>query len=261
MVLYRGRSKAGENMITHSFDDTEPVITPEAFWGEQRHLCDICIVTFSGVIYRHILENFSCKAAARLNMSNKRTIVHFFEREGKRICFYVSDIGAAMAANNIIEVNWLTGASKFIMFGSAGSLNDKATKGKYIIPVEAYRSEGTSYHYAPPADYISIPGSALLEEIFEELSLPFAKGRVWTTDCVFRETKGQVRKRREEGCLAVEMELAGVQAVCDHYGFELYDFIVTGDVLDESGYDTTGLQGANHDTDKLYIALKIAERL
>lgn len=29
---------------------------------------------------------------------------------------------------------------------------------------------------------------------------------------------------------AVPMELAGVQSVCDFYGFDLYDFLVTGDV-------------------------------
>ena len=28
------------------------------------------------------------------------------------------------------------------------------------------------------------------------------------------------------------MELAGVQAICDYYGWNLYDFLVTGDVLD-----------------------------
>ncbi len=250
-----------EIMIIHSFDETEPVITPEAFFGKQRHICDICIVTFSGVIYRHVLEKFSCEKIASLGMTNKRTPVYLFEYEGRRICFYLSDIGASIASANLIEANWLTGASKFIMFGSAGSLNTPVTYGKYVIPEEAYRSEGTSYHYAPPADYIRISGSEKMEEVFTELGLPFVKGRVWTTDCAYRETAEQVRRRQEEGCLAVEMELAGIQAVCDFHGLELYDFLVTGDVLDDESYSSGNLDGANHDLDKFYIALETALRL
>ena len=53
-------------------------------------------------------------------------------------------------------------------------------------------------------------------------------------------------KQENEGCLAVEMELAGVQAVCDFYGWELYDFLVTGDVLDQAVYDISELANANH---------------
>ena len=42
------------------------------------------------------------------------------------------------------------------MFGSCGSLEGERTRGKYIVPTEAYRGEGASYYYAPPADYIAI---------------------------------------------------------------------------------------------------------
>lgn len=42
---------------------------------------------------------------------------------------------------------------------------------------------------------------------------------------MIRETKGLVRKRMEEGCIAVEMELAGVQSVCDFYNLKLYAFL------------------------------------
>ena len=59
----------------------------------------------------------------------------------------------------------------------------------------------------------------------------------------------------------MEMELAGVQAVCDFYGWDLYDFPVTGDVLDQAIYDATGLAAANHDVDKLYIAIELAKRI
>lgn len=59
----------------------------------------------------------------------------------------------------------------------------------------------------------------------------------------------------------MEMELAGAQAICDFYGFELYDFLVSGDVLIEGNYEMEGLAAANHDLDKLFIALKIAKNV
>lgn len=62
----------------------------------------------------------------------------------------------ALAGGDVIAVNWLTGASKFIMFGSAGSLDSNVTNGKFVIPTESYREEGLSYNYAASADYIKI---------------------------------------------------------------------------------------------------------
>jgi uridine phosphorylase len=78
---------------------------------------------------------------------------------------------------------------------------------------------------------------------------------------MLRETVGLAQKRRAEGCIAVEMEVAGVQALCDFYGLELFDFLESGDVLAESSYDVAELKSANHNLGKLELALKIAERI
>ena len=78
---------------------------------------------------------------------------------------------------------------------------------------------------------------------------------------IYRKTKAKFETRKSEGCIAVEMELAGVQAICDYYGWNLYDFLVTGDVLDKAVYDISCLANANHNMDKLYIAIEIARRI
>ena len=57
------------------------------------------------------------------------------------------------------------------------------------------------------------------------------------------------------------MELAGVQSVCDYYGFELYDFLATGDVVDQPEYDPEGLSEANHSFEKFDIVIEIAKRI
>lgn len=48
---------------------------------------------------------------------------------------------------------------------------------------------------------------------------------------------------------------------CDFYGFDLYDFLVTGDVLSEDKYEVGNFNDANHNWDKFHIALEIAKRI
>ena len=249
-------------MIIDSFDPkSEAIISPKAFFGEQGKICDIAIGTFSREIYPAVLERFPNEQIGEMRAANRVKPIHLLNINDKKIAFYLSEIGAALAGTDIIEINWHTGAGKFILFGSAGALDNAKTKGKYVIPSEAYRDEGMSYHYALPSDYITIKNADVVEKIFTKHGFPFVKGRVWTTDAIYRETRDLAEKRKREGCLAVEMELAGVQAVCDFHKIELYDFLVTGDVVDTEDYNADGLHEANHDMQKFFAALSIAEEL
>ena len=249
-------------MIIHDYDpDTQPIVTLEHFHGPQKHLADKCLIVLSRVLHAHLLETRVCEKLGEIHACNGVTDILCFEHAGEKLAFYLSPIGAAIAAETCVDVHWITGARKFIMFGSCGSLDDEKTRGKYIIPTQSYRGEGCSYYYAPPADYITIRTADRLAAIFDELGAPCVKGRVWTTDSMLRETAGLVRRRKSEGCIAVEMELAGVAAACDFWDLELYDFLEAGDVLSESGYEVSGLHSANHDPEKLRLALEIAKRI
>lgn len=249
-------------MITDCFDiETDPIISMKDFYGEQNHIVDICLIIFSDEIHKHLLKEFECEEIAKLTACNGNTPIYKMNYKGTDIAFYLTGIGSAVASSMCYEANWLTGATKFIMFGSCGSLDREKTEGKFIIPTESYRGEGCSYYFAEPADYIKIKNCDKLAKIFEEIGAPYVLGKVWTTDSMIRETKGLVAKRKADGCIAVEMEVAGVQAVCDFYDLELYDFLEAGDVLAASGYEVEGLREANHNFGKLYIALETALRI
>ena len=246
-------------MITDCYDiNTEPIVKLESFYGEAKKIVDTCLMVLSSEIHTHLLNTYKCEQIGVFTACNGNIPIYKMNYKGKNIAFYLSHIGSALASGMCCDVQWLTGATNFIMFGSCGSLDREKTEGKFIIPTESYRGEGASYYYAEPADYIKIKNSQKLARIFDELKVPYVCGRVWTTDSMLRETQGLVAKRKDEGCIAVEMELAGVQAVCDFYGFELYDFLEAGDVLESSGYEIEGLKGANHNLGKLYIALETA---
>lgn len=249
-------------MIIDCYDiKTEPIVNIKDFYGEQKHIVDICLIIFSIDIHTHLLNTYQCEQIGLLTACNGNTPIYKMNYKGKDIAFYLTGIGSALASTMCYETHWLTGATKFIMFGSCGSLDREKTEGKFIVPTESYRGEGASYYYAEPTDYLEIKNSKKLADIFEKLNVPYVTGRVWTTDSILRETAGLVSKLKAEGCIAVEMELAGVQALCDFYGLELYDFLEAGDVLESSGYDIEGLNDANHNLGKLYIALKTATLL
>ena len=249
-------------MITDSFDpNSEAILTPKAFLREQGHASRLAVGTFSREIYAEALRRFPHEEIGEIRAANLVKTIHLLTAEGMKFVFYLSETGSALASVDVIETNWLTGADHFILFGSAGALDRDLTTGRYVIPTAAYRDEGTSYHYAPPADYIDLPGAELVAQVMDEERIPYVKGRVWTTDAPYRETRGHVARRKAEGCIAVEMELAGVQSVCDFYGFKLYDFLQTGDVVDQPEYTPEGLHEANHSLEKLDIVLKIAKRV
>lgn len=245
-------------MITDSYhSEKESLFSPGVFLGERKSICDTAIATFSCDIFNSVLEKYPHKEVAHVGSANGSKPVYMLEINGKNVVFYLSAIGGCLAGNDIIEINWQTGIKNLIIFGSAGSLDSKATDGRFVIPTQAYRDEGMSYHYAPPSDFIDIKNSGKLEGIFEELKLPYVSGRIWTTDAPYRETKTAISERKKDGCIAVEMEVAGVQAVCDFYGIELYSFLMTGDLLDSDEYNPDGLEYANHSCDKFFTALKI----
>ena len=157
-------------MITDCFDDkTEPVISLRDFYGEQKHLIETCLILFSQKIYQHLLDTFPSEKIGLIGACNGNIPIYRMNYKGKDIAFYLSGIGSAIAASECYEASWIVGASKFVMFGSCGSLNREATRGKFIVPTESYRGEGCSYYFAAPSDYITVENARKLSAIFTEL--------------------------------------------------------------------------------------------
>lgn len=242
-------------------NETEALIDVSVFYGAGKHITDKCLILFSKEIQEYLLANYDCEIVGEIGACNGHIPIYCMDYKGEKIAFYLTGLGSAVASSMCYESHHIMGATKYIMFGSCGSLDKEVTRGKFIIPTECYRGEGASHYYVMSSDYLAIKNCHVLAEIFDKIKAPYVKGRVWTTDSMLRETKGLVSKRKAEGCIAVEMELAGVQAICDFYGLELYDFLEAGDVLGDSGYEAEGLQAANHNVAKALIALEAATYL
>ena len=249
--------------IEKSFDDkSEALITPEKIYGNHKKIADICIITFSHAVHDRVLKTYSCKKVANSGTANGKIPIYYIEE--KNILFYLSPIGSAVAGTVLDEVRCLTKACKFIVFGSCGILDENKCSGKIIIPTEAYRDEGFSYHFEKAADYIEISKSPVLIKILNDLHIENISGRTWTTDAIYRETVNNKNVRKSEGCICVEMECAGLQALCNFRGLELYQFFFGGDLLGDINW-SRGTLGTNTEKSNqincFELALEIAEKI
>ncbi len=227
--------------IINSFDNkSKPLIDLNAFF-EPKNIADICIITFSIKVKEMILGKYHCEIVGSTSTANGEINIYLLEFDGKRILFYMSPIGAAVAASTMHEVHYITGASKFVVYGSCGILDNEKCMGKLIVPTEAYRDEGLSYHYMEPSDYVKIRNSNKIASILDEHNYPYVCGKTWTTDGIYMETVNKANARREDGCLTVEMEAAGLQALCDFHGYELFIFFFGADLLIEDSWEKGSL--------------------
>jgi uridine phosphorylase len=155
----------------------------------------------------------------------------------KKIGAFRASMGASSAAA-VLEELCVCGAKYIVEIGVAGSLHSSLTPGDIVVVTEAFRDEGTSYHYFPPD--VSLGTSPLLKtHLIRELKqhgLTYQEGPVWTTDGLFRETRRKFLKFRDDGALAVNMETSALFAVAKFRQIELASIQVISDVLSEQGW-------------------------
>ena len=248
-------------MITDTFDNaTEEII--KVWKKEDAQKVDACILTFSNEIIHYVLEAFECKKIGDLYSSNGANPIYGFSYKDKEFAVYMSYVGAPGCVADIEDSLSVINTDQYIVFGGSGCLNKEIARGKVMVPTAAYRDEGTSYHYAPASDYITIKNADKVAEFMEWAGLPFVKGKTWTTDAVHRETRGNFEKRKAEGCISVEMECAAVQAMCDYRSLNAYFFFTCGDLLDAPKWDARKEKGqkknTQHDPGHFDIALELA---
>jgi len=130
------------------------------------------------------------------------------------------------------------GMKRALFLGYCGSLQKEIGVGAVVLPVEAIREEGTSYHYLPKGQK-SCPDLALQEKLLhwmEEVGLSPFRGTVWTTDAPYRETADKVRRYGESGVLGVEMEMAAAFAFGKAREISIGAVLIVSDEVGERGW-------------------------
>ena len=255
-------------MITKSFDNiTKEIITPDdtiSQWEKElarSFQIDTFIISFSHKLVDLLYEKGITEELGDLKIGSAAYENPVYRVKNSNVGVVLSGIGAPSAAAIMEELFTLFKCRNYIVFGSCGALVD-IPKSKIIVPTEAYRDEGVSYHYAGAADYITVKNATKLAGILDELGVDHLEGKTWTTDAFYRETTGNRDKRVREGCICVEMECSGLQAVCDFRGLQLYQFVYAADSLNDSwSRRILGKMEMDSRLKYFYLALEIARRI
>ena len=167
--------------------------------------------------------------------------VYEIELDGSRLALIHPGVGAPLAAAFLEELI-ARGCRAFVACGGAGVLVPDVALGHVIVPTSAVRDEGTSYHYLAPSRTVA-PSAEAVDAIRATLlrhDVPFVEGATWTTDALYRETRGKAERRVAEGCLTVEMEAAAFFAVAAFRGVTFGQLLYAGDDLSGEGWDGRG---------------------
>ena len=200
-----------------------------------------CVVCFFNDVLQSLDKGDIVTTAVvhHLNSEIGKHPVYVMEYQDQPFTVFHPGVGAPLAAT-FLEAVIALGCRKFIACGGAGVLNSDLALGHVVIPTSAVRDEGTSYHYLPPGREVepSPAAVAAVESVLETHHVPYIKGKTWTTDGLFRETKAKVSRRRAEGCLTVEMEAAAFFAVARFREVIFGQLLYSGDDLSGDEWDS-----------------------
>ncbi len=164
----------------------------------------------------------------------------------------------------MLEMVIAAGARTVVAVGGAGALMDELAMGQVVVPTEAVRDEGTSFHYLPAERSIALDQevAVALGAFLAERDIPHRLDKVWTTDGLFRETPTRVARRREEGCVLVDMECSALAAVSAFRGVRFGQLLYAGDSLATEEWDHRGWQQAGSVREQLLdLAIDAARAL
>jgi len=237
------------NTLLEQFDPSpKAILEPDMVAPAMEGFPQRVLTCYSKKLLEQALEGRKTEIICRLVTEDGGVPLYAFEEDGVRYGAYMSRVGAPACVINLEEVI-SRGARTIMMFGSCGVLAEDIPKWGIIVPTAALRDEGVSYHYLPASEEVAFPAE-ITETVARCLSRHGEKvrrGKVWTTDAIYRETASKMRWRREQGCIAVDMECASALAVAQFRKVRFGQFFYTEDLLTEERWDGRGLSGGVKD--------------
>jgi uridine phosphorylase len=231
---------------------------PEAFIEPSkiiraRDLPEHCVISF----FKEVIDKVIAEHAANVVVENRWEdgphCIYEILYHDQRLAFFHPGVGAPIAAG-LFEEAIAFGCRKFIACGGCGVLQKEIAVGHIIVVSGAIRDEGVSYHYLPPDREVMANPQAVsaLTAVLDSRELPYLVGKTWTTDAPYRETAHKIVRRKEEGCLTVEMESAALIAVAQFRNVVFGQALYGGDDLSGIEWDNRGWQSRKDIRESLF---------
>ncbi|MEN6616449.1 MAG: nucleoside phosphorylase [Syntrophorhabdus sp.] len=213
------------------FDPSEPVLTARdlvrAFTKKTDNdlaLPERAIIVFNDADLRRLTDT---RESAAIPAWLPFRVIHGLT--GTRTVAVRSFFGGPNIAA-LVEELAAFGVRECILWGYCGSITREHGIGDICIAKRAFREEGISHHYLESENYFvsSVWVDAWVDRAG---SSNFSPVDVWTTDAIYRETRGKIAEFARQGMAAVEMETASFYAVCNAKGLKSISFLVVSDLL------------------------------
>lgn len=222
-----------------------------------------CVLCFFPKAIESLLSAYPHREIGTLMSEDSTLPVYAVEYEGNLLCVMQARVGGPCAAAQMEEL-YVMGCRRFLACGSCGVLREDLAAGHLLIPTAAIRDEGTSYHYLPPSREVVLDAGTIyaIEDSLSKAGIPYIKGKTWTTDAVYRETRARVAQREKEGCIAVEMECASWAAVASYLDVRFGQILYAGDTLGGEEWDMRDFPHLHDVRERvLHIALRVCSNL
>ena len=221
------------------FDDNPQAVIMPNHEGLDLQLPKKCIYAFLEEEIDRYAQEVGAECIGEFISATKTYPIYVMDYKGEKVCLAQAPVGSAPAAQ---FMDWLIGygVEKIISTGTCGVLAN-IEENAFLVPVRALRDEGASYHYLAPSRYMEMQIEAIsaIEQVLEQLGIPYEEVMTWSTDGFYRETAEKVAYRKEEGCAVVEMECAALAAVAQLRGVVWGQLLFTADSLaDLENYDS-----------------------
>lgn len=231
-------------------------VEPTDFTKAVPNFPKVCVSTFSEEIINKFAAMEGVKVVAELYSANGTLPVYQLKYKDIDIAFYLSRVGAPACVAGFEEVIAM-GAEKMILFGCCGVLDQETVRDHIIVPSAAVRDEGTSYHYLPGADEILADEQAnnVLISCLEKNGCSYVRGKIWTTDAIYRETVHKIEDKKRCGCIGVDMEYSAMLAVSRFRKIPFIQFLFGADRLDNDAWEIGDLLDYGFSQAEMYMVL------
>ncbi|PNM00002.1 phosphorylase [Streptococcus mutans] len=217
-------------MILSNFDDAKKaIINPEDLVAAIPDFPEIVVSCFARATFKRMLKRYKYRLLTKTSVANLDIPIYELDYHGRKLA--------------VLEDLVAMGMKKLILFGTCGILEEQVKETSIIVPTIAVRDEGTSFHYAPAQNEISANDRTLAKFLtyLQAENISFSKGKVWTTDGIYREMITKMKARKQEGCLAVDMECSAVAAWGQFREIAVCQFFYAADHLSEERWHPRSL--------------------
>ena len=215
------------------FDPTDASITP--FETMQKPCPDSLVICFFHEQIQRLLEAGEIEPFYTIRGENSCPLYQFKDAP---VLLMPGLVGAPLTGGFLEELI-ASGVNRVLCIGGAGVFHKEMEAGGLLLIEGAVREEGFSYHYMPKSRKILANRQELRRnrDFLEANHIPHSQVIAYTTDAYYRETKAKIEQAKRDGASCVEMEQAGLIALCHYRGIEYSAILYGGDDLSGAMWD------------------------